>query len=159
MPEHDTKVLFLDIDGVLHPSTDVLDFAATGLPLLAYAQSRPHLLRWAPLLVRSLAETACQIVVHSSWRNEVSDTELRGLFGPCGLADRMIGSTPRGLTREQGILKVMTLMGLSHESILILDDASSEFDLLSARVALCNPLRGLSDGAVLDAVRRWVTGA
>ena len=159
MPEDQTKVLFLDIDGVLHPSTDVLDFVASGLPLLAYVQSRPYLLRWAPLLAQSLNDTACQIVVQSSWRNEVTDTELRSLFAASVLAARMIGSTPRSVAREEGILRVMALMGLPQDNVLILDDAVAEFHQLSARVAACHPLRGLSDRAVLDAVRRWAMRA
>jgi hypothetical protein len=52
----------------------------------------------------------------------------------------------------------MALMGLPPDNVLILDDAVGEFDQLSTRVAACHPLRGLSDPAVLDAVRRWAKG-
>lgn len=151
-------LLSLDIDGVLHPSTEVQDFAATGLPFAAYLQSRPHLLRWLPLLSEALRGSSCEIVIHSTWREHLLDADFYRLLGPSGLADRLIGSAPRGLPREAAILSVCRTLGLAPEDVLVLDDAHSEFDVLSSRLVVCNPLRGINDPSVLAALRKRVGG-
>ncbi|MEO8136735.1 MAG: HAD domain-containing protein [Betaproteobacteria bacterium] len=147
------RLLCLDFDGVLHPSVEVADFPTAGLPLLAYIQSRPHLLRWAGLLHAAMADSDCDLIVHSSWRKEVLDSDLRRLLEPSGLAERLVGSTPRHMAREASILEVAGIMGVAQNELLVLDDAIHEFDLLVPQLVACDPLRGLSDESVLTQIR------
>lgn len=147
------KLLSLDFDGVLHPSTDILDFATSGLGPVAYAQSRPRLFRWAPLLAEALRGTDCEILVHSSWRNTVSDSDLRDFLAPSGLVRRVVGSAPRHRAREDAILEVLALMGVEQEEIVVLDDAVKEFSTLRPQLIACNPLLGISDPATCLALR------
>ena len=82
-----TRLLFIDFDGVLHPLDDV---------------HRPDgWFRWLPVLADLLAPWPdVRLVVHSSWRYDHSDAELRVLLGQ--LSSRVVGSVPR-LPREQAI--------------------------------------------------------
>lgn len=153
------KLVSLDFDGVLHPSTDISDFHGSGLPLAAYVQTRPHLLRWARLLEDALKGSTCEVVVHSSWREKLQDSEIRDLLAPSGLGRRFIGTSPKGVLREKSILDVIRIMGIPHEDLMILDDAHGEFEVLAARLVACNPLVGINDPVLLDRIRRWANDA
>lgn len=153
------RILCLDFDGALHPSTEVADFQDVGLPLLAYIQTRPQLLRWGHLLNEAMSGSDCEVIVHSSWRNEVLDSDLRRLLKPSGLAERFVGSAPRNMKREAAILEVARVMGLGADELLIVDDAVDEFSALSSRLVVCNPLVGISDPAVLALIRERLAAA
>jgi hypothetical protein len=80
------RVIFLDFDGVVHPQEDP-DAAGR--------------MRWIPILVHLLAPAPdVSIIVHSTWRYQYTDGELKELLGELG--NRFIGSAPR-MPREQAI--------------------------------------------------------
>lgn len=104
------RILFLDFDGVLHTTRADLDNSY---------------FCWLPVLERLLSSFPhVMLVVHSTWRYEYTDEELRGLLGPLG--DRFIGSAPRG-PREQAIQMVLQANKGKITNYLVLDDAPEEF--------------------------------
>lgn len=104
------RLLFLDFDGVLHSS-------------LATEDAERFV--WLPALVRLLeGHPDVQIVVHSTWRYEYRDEEIRALLRELG--DRFVGCTPRG-PREQSIEMVLQANKGMYSSYLVLDDAPKEF--------------------------------
>jgi hypothetical protein len=141
-----SRILFLDFDGVLHPTLDDMEGEepiATG-----------HF-GWLALLAKTLEPYPdVAIVVHSTWRYVYDPNELRELIGPLGA--RFLGATPRG-PRYESIQWWLHLnpMFASHR---ILDDNPSEFPTpLPAELIVCHPLRGVSDPVVLAQLREWLS--
>lgn len=158
------RPLFLDFDGVLHPSTVVLDvdrLALTANPLATIAKHR--MLRWAPLLEELLCECQAQtgeeytIAVHSSWRktNWATNSVLRQALGPLG--HRFLGVTNPQLERQASIQDLCQRCGV--DDFLIVDDDRSAFAPGTMNLVVTNPLCGLSDRQCLDQIRSWATRA
>lgn len=136
------RVLFLDFDGVL---TKVR--VETGPPL-------PF--EWLPILAALLEPWPdVRIAVHSTWRYDHQDDELRDLLGPLG--SRFIGSVPRG-PRAEAICWFLD-SNPAIASHLVLDDAAAEFpDDFPGALVLCDSLFGISDARVRAAVAAWLVG-
>ena len=83
-----TRVLFLDFDGVLHPTTEDLDDDSGRCLATPFFGWLPHLARALEWFLD------VRIVVHSTWRYTQDVDELRELLGP--LRVRFLGATPRG---------------------------------------------------------------
>lgn len=151
------RALFLDFDGVLHRSTDIVGKDVSSLALQgSEAILATGLFRWTGLLEESLAQADgsddIAVVVHSSWRNQrwMSSSLARTLLGPLGR--RFAGFVEAHTPREKAIDDFVTRLSL--ESILILDDARDEF-VHSESLIVTNPLQGVSDVSVLEQVRSW----
>lgn len=135
-----SRLLFVDFDGVLHPLEDVHRLEGR--------------FRWLPILSNLLAPWPdVKVVVHSSWRYEYSDDELKVLLGPLG--SRFAGSAPR-VAREQAIEIVLQANKLLVTSHLVLDDDASEFTQGRLNLVICDSLEGLTQRRVLDRVLRWL---
>lgn len=128
------RLLFLDFDGVLHPLETEL--------------TEHDRFCWLPILSRLLiGHHDVRIVVHSTWRYEYTDLELRALLGPLG--PMFAGSAPRA-PREQAIEMVLQSNRQVHHH-LVLDDDAREFSGTTVNLLLVNPQYGLSDeGAQAD---------
>jgi hypothetical protein len=150
------RVLFLDVDGVLHRAQEPgeVSIATAGLEELRAA--RPDLFGWVPHLARTLAGHPCDIVVHSSWRRYAPDAVLRDCLG--GLGERFVGSSPRELTRELSVLRTAEIFGLGPTDYLVLDDHAPAFGSLKDRLVVCDPARGVSDPTVAAEVLAWLRG-
>ncbi|WP_157538807.1 HAD domain-containing protein [Hydrogenophaga flava] len=133
------RLVFTDFDGVLHP----LD---AELP-----EGRRFC--WLPVLESLLVgHPDVHIVVHSSWRYEYIDQELRALLGPLG--PKFVGSAPRG-PREQSIeLVLQANRRVRHH--LVLDDDKQEFTGTAVNLLLLNPQRGISDETAQTAIKNWL---
>jgi hypothetical protein len=140
-------VLFLDFDGVLHPTLEDIDDsdACIATPLFG----------WLPLLARSLEpHPDVAVVVHSTWRYNHDLDELQELLGPLGA--RFLGATPLG-PRYESILWWLRL-NPTFASHRILDDNTREFPApVPAELIVCHPLRGVSDPHVLAWLREWLS--
>jgi hypothetical protein len=135
-----SRLLFLDFDGVVHPQD------GTNHP--------GGWFRWLPLLANLLAPWPdVKIVVHSSWRYEYTDAELRELLGP--LSARFAGSAPRG-PREQAIESVLQANKSLVTAHLVLDDDAREFTAGRVNLVVCDALRGLTQRRTQDYVQRWL---
>lgn len=134
------RVIFLDIDGVLHP----LDESA----------NPSGQMRWLPTLDSLLAHAPdVRIVVHSTWRYMYTDAELRTLLGP--LSGRLIASAPR-VAREQAIEMVLQANKDQIRAHLVLDDDRSEFISGRLNVAFCDPRTGISAPAAQAEIWNWL---
>ncbi|NKE68647.1 hypothetical protein RAMLITH_22760 [Ramlibacter sp. RBP-2] len=136
------RVLFLDFDGVL---TKV---AAEG--------ERVVLFEWLPLLAALLVPWPdVRIVVHSTWRYDHTDEELRKLLGP--LAARFIGAVPRGPRAEA--IRWFLYSNAAITDYLVVDDSCAEFpEDFSGPLVVCDPLFGISDARVRAAIAAWLAG-
>lgn len=134
------RLLFLDFDGVLHPFN---------------GEHEPEgWFRWLPILERALQSWSdVRIVVHSSWRYEYTDTELRVLLGPLG--SRFVGAAPRG-AREQAIEIVLQANKGLVTAHLVLDDDSREFTEGRLNLLVCDGLEGLSEKRIQEQLCAWL---
>ena len=133
------RLIFIDFDGVLHPLNAQLP--------------EGERFCWLPVLVRLLAgHPDVHLVVHSTWRYEYTDPELRALLGPLG--HRFAGSAPRA-PREQAIETV--LQANRHVRYhLALDDDAREFSGSAVNVLLLDSMRGISDESAQAAIATWL---
>jgi hypothetical protein len=130
-----SKVVYLDFDGVLHPSSPMMD----GL------FSRSHLLE--PLFENSNAE----IVISSSWRFTHTPGELQAKL-TSHLAQRVIGMTDNAVigkhTRYQEILHHVRHLE-PHTTWRALDNFYLEFP------TSCNPNTGIGPKEIAQ-LRTWL---
>ena len=137
-----SKVVYLDFDGVLHPSSPVMD----GL------FSRSHLLE--PLFENSHAD----IVISSSWRFTHSIAELQAKL-PSHLAQRVIGMTGNAVigkhARYQEILYHAKQLAPG-TTWRALDDSYWEFPTSCKELIRCNPNTGIGPKEV-ELLKTWLT--
>lgn len=147
--------LFIDLDGVAHPVTDIADLQrrnVSGPELDAIARER-NLFRWLPVLTAALEDHPDVVIaVHSSWRKIASNSQLRDFLGP--LAERFIGITDVASARHQGIVDLAARAGINDYKII--DDAVDEFPGGCAELVATDPLLGLSQPGVLDGLSSWL---
>jgi hypothetical protein len=130
-------VLFLDIDGVLHPDPPQPDQRLRSLPRLV------SVLRDFPLV---------EVVISSLWRENLSLDQLRELF-PLDLRERIIDVTPIAervdgwLTarREGEILDWLQASGRIDDPWIALDDQGWQFSQHRDRLVECVFYNGLDD--------------
>ena len=141
-----SRVLFIDIDGVLHPTVDT---ASANQPALS-----DTLFGWLPMLASALKSHAdVSIVVHSTWRYTHKIDELRDILE--SLAPRVLGTTPLGPRYESILWWLQLNPGITNYRIL--DDDASEFPAPPPpELILCDPTRGVRDQRVLSALNAWL---
>src|SRR5262245_42052766 len=95
-----TRILFLDIDGVLNSIEHFRRVGGAGCPP-PLGQASLAQLKWCPLMVgrlrRIVEETRCQIVISSSWRGygEQAIAQWQRMFACYDWPDApVIGETP-----------------------------------------------------------------
>jgi hypothetical protein len=156
------KALFLDFDGVLHPSTHVVGKDMARLALQgSQAITDTGMFCWTGALEEALHQEPFAeeigIVVHSSWRNASWATPqlIRELLGP--LAHRFMGFVQSNVPREQAIDNFIQRAGIADH--IILDDATREFGPGRSELIVTNPLLGVSEECVLAHIRSWARSA
>lgn len=133
------RVLFVDFDGVLHPSG--------GPP----GQALPF--EWVPVLAKLLAPFPdVSVAVHSSWREQFAADLLRDFLEP--MADRMLDGVPPGP-------KAVAITTFLHahpeiEDAAVLDDQPADVFGAGVRVLACDPLTGISSPEVQAQLRTWL---
>ena len=134
------KLLFLDFDGVLHPS----HFAGQA-PF-----SRAHLLE------ETLAQFAPKIVVSSSWRFTHSLRKLQKSL-PTTIGQLIIGATSNAIIgkypRYQEIQNYLS--GYGPADWRALDDSYWEFPRTCSKLIRCNPNTGITDKQILE-LQQWL---
>lgn len=133
------KVLFLDFDGVLHP---------TSHGSVLFSQMN--------LLEDAIGNENCQIVISSSWRFHMDLAKLRGQFSR-GLQERILGITGEpyigSYARFHEINAYVQEQGI--DDWRALDDAFWEFPKGCDQLIRCNPNTGMSSVEV-NLVRSWL---
>ena len=134
------RVLFLDFDGVLHPSGGDPGYE---LPFC-----------WVPELAEDLLfHQDVQLVIHSSWIEEFDLPDMREFLEP--LDSRVRGVVGPG-PKAQAILAYLS----NHQDIqscLVIDDDVTEFGAdFPVPLLVCDPRVGLSDRPTRERLREWL---
>lgn len=136
------RLIFLDFDGVLHPTSIELG------PLFCRAG----------LLIEVLEGTDCQIVISSSWRHHDDLAELLTRL-PAALAGRVVGTTGAAhvgrWARHHEILQYLRDRAL-HTDWRALDDSVMEFPPGCPELIACDPSVGLGPGQC-SRIRQWLS--
>lgn len=137
------RVLFLDFDGVLHPTGTA---PGSCLPF-----------EWLPVLEQALGQWPdVSVVVHSSWREQFELEDLREFLSPLGT--RVVAVAPPG-PRAAAISHFLAKTP-SVRSFLVLDDSAAEFSPeLTAHLLLCDPATGISALEVQEKLIAWLAAA
>lgn len=150
------KCLFLDFDGVLHPSTAIVSIDRSALAIDPMQVISDHqLMRWAGLLEDDLSNASedIAIAVHSSWRMTpwATNNVIVRALGPLG--HRFAGVTRRELPRQASIEDLRERAGIA--DALIVDDDVQAFKPGTEGLVITNPLLGVSEERVRVAIRKW----
>lgn len=148
-----TRAIFLDFDGVLHPSVLALDLPDVRGGKHSMVIEQRQLFRWTGQLAEALEKHGdVMLFVHSSWREHLDNPAMREVLGP---ARRWFdGVTPKGMTRYAGILAMVERVGI--DKYLILDDATHEFPADCQELLATDPATGLLDPLVQIRLARWL---
>lgn len=134
-------VLFIDMDGVLHP---------------AICYEPTQLLCRRPMLEEVLRKHPdVDVVISSTWRNERTLADLRALFSP-DIASRIVGITPRWqdfqneasfgtYVRQAEIEHWMRLASRAWEGWLAVDDQVHLFQPFCKNLVRTDPDTGLTE--------------
>lgn len=135
------KLLFLDFDGVLHPT----DFAGQA-PF-----SR------AALLEETLSQFAPKIVISSSWRFTHSLEKLQKIL-PSHIGQHVIGLTGGAVIgKHPRFMEIQNyLQGFGPVNWRALDDSYWEFPSPCAKLIRCNPNTGIGDKQILE-LNQWLS--
>jgi hypothetical protein len=133
------RALFLDFDGVLHPTLH-------GSALFSQMN----------LLEEALGKEACQIVISSSWRFHVEIEKIRGYFSK-SIQDRILGITGEAYIGSYARFHEIYCYVENHgiKDWRALDDAYWEFPKDCGNLIRCNPNTGLSSAEV-NLVKSWL---
>ena len=131
-------VLFLDFDGVLHPSLCLEAEHFCRRPLFE------EVMRRFP---------AVRIVISSSWRHHFDIERLRPFFSG-DIAERIDDTTPLWVpggpaNRFEEIMAFVRSRGLDEAGWLALDDSAFEFPRSCSNLVLCDGRFGLADDAAM----------
>jgi len=134
------KLLFLDFDGVLHPT----HFAGES-PF-----SKAHLLE------ETLAQFAPKIVVSSSWRFTHSLEKLQKML-PTVIGQLIIGATSSAIIGKHPRFQEIQnyLDGYGPVDWRALDDSHWEFPSPCPKLIRCNPNTGITDKQILE-LQQWL---
>ena len=134
------KLLFLDFDGVLHPSH--------------FAGEAPF--SRAPLLEETLALFSPKIVISSSWRFTHNLEKLQKTV-PGFISSLIIGATGAAIVGKHPRFSEIQnyLRGYGPVDWKALDDSYWEFPNPCPRLIRCNPNTGINDGQILE-LNQWL---
>lgn len=148
---HQTRVLFLDFDGVLH-APKAIARAKPPLTPREILQGWPKTFEHLPVLQKLLeGHQEIAVVVSSSWRLFLDDDELRELLEPI--------SSWFAESIQKGPRDVAIREWLRHQpgiDYVILDDVAKFFPGDWQRLILCNSALGLSDPTVQTKLHAWI---
>jgi hypothetical protein len=150
------KTIFLDIDGVLHPSTvGELEYGPQGPKITGIG-----VCAFEAILARIVSGKEVDIVIHSTWVYMFDAGTLRTEYLPQLSQVARIHLTNRHIeSRALRILDYVRRRRLSQNEYLILDDAPKEFalaDTLLPRLVACDPARGLNDPMVTKQIEEFL---
>lgn len=169
-------VLCLDFDGVLHPADDavLIRFEAPTWQLALQLRTQGRLV-WLTELEQALQGTQARILVHSTWRQRLSDAALRELLGE-SLGERLLQTDhwiepqarqalPHCAYIREALQAYTDTTGQPVASLCIVDDRPQLFEdwtLLQPWSPTCvwvNGATGLSDTAARAQLRAWAQQA
>ncbi len=148
---HQSRVVFLDFDGVLHPPKAI----AGAQPPLSPKQIKegwPDTFQHLPVLQEMLTgHPEIAVVVSSSWRLYLDDHELLELLQP--ITPWFAGSVRKG-RRDEAITEWLGQHAV--DDYVILDDVVKFFPRDWPNLIVCNSQLGLSDPLVQAKLQHWI---
>ncbi len=151
LKSHQTRVLFLDFDGVLHAPGAI----AGAKPPQTPAQIRagwPKTFEHLPVLARMLSGyESVGVVVSSSWRQFLKEPELAELLA--SIRPWFAGAVRHG-ARDEAIREYVSEHAI--EDFAVLDDVLRFFPGSWPQLILCNPALGLSEPRVQAKLNEWL---
>ena len=137
-----SKVVYLDFDGVLHPSSPIDNalFSRTSLLESAFENS------------------TASIVISSSWRFTHTLANLKSKL-PDFLAKRVINTTGAAVIGKHARFHEITAHAYSNDVVVLwraLDDSYWEFPTSCKELIRCNPNTGIGPKEV-ELLRTWLT--
>jgi len=135
------KLLFLDFDGVLHPSL---------------CGKEEYFLR-APLLSEVLGDCDCGIVISSSWRHHHSVSQLKR-FLPPAIADRVVAVTADAVIgRHSRYCEILAYLAgnIAAADWRALDDSRFVYPESCPNLILCDAGRGFQEEQARH-LRAWL---
>jgi hypothetical protein len=151
-------VLFLDIDGVLHPNGIARTYVRRNLQgeLVGHRILGDGLWQWSEPLVRILREfPQVQVVLHSTWRHEISLADIKAHM-PSELAGRIVALTPTDAFERLDSIRLYCAKN-AVERYVIVDDAAGQFPKGLPELVLCGE-NGLGDPSTVALVRSKLGG-
>jgi hypothetical protein len=135
------KVLFLDFDGVLHPTTH-----------------GSNLLSQLPLLESAIESHDCALVISSSWRFHLEIEDLKKHFSS-SVRNKIVGVTGEAYIGAYARFHEINAYVLHHgvKDWRALDDSYWEFPQGCSQLIRCNPNTGLSKLEV-NQLQTWLEG-
>ncbi|NYH17850.1 HAD domain-containing protein [Paraburkholderia bryophila] len=151
------KTIFLDIDGVLHPSTvGELEYDQDGPKVVG-----PGVCALEAKLAEIVLGNLVDIVIHSTWIYMFDAKKLQTSYLPrLGEVARIHLTNRRIESRALRVLDYIRRRRIATDKYLILDDAPNEFSsapILLSRLVVCNPARGLDDPAVIRKIEEFLS--
>ena len=143
-----STVIFLDFDGVLHP-TDYLRFDIVNGELVLADDTRCC---WSETLWGLIEPYDCRVVIHSSWRESHTLDDLRA-FLPSELAQRVVDVTIDG-NRYKSILDYVE--DAEVRDYIILDDSADEFPIGCNELLLCDGSTGIISPEIQDRLKSFL---
>lgn len=145
------RIIYCDFDGVLHPVSALQGFHIR-LPREEVVRTG-RLFRWIYVLDELLmGHPDVQIVVHSSWRQLLPESELRRYLGPLG--SRFICSTSQG---DRWLSILQSVARLKPAAWIVLDDHASEFPVPPPQELLvCDSEHGIWDPGIRGQITSWL---
>lgn len=143
------NMLFIDIDGVLHPvSVREIEIGAGG----GLRFSGPELFRWAPVLWQLIEPYDVMVAVHSSWRHSYQFAEILDAF-PAAMQSRIAGLTA-GAGRYESILDWVERYEVTRFAVL--DDTPGAFPMNWPHLIDCDPELGITESRVQERLQRFL---
>ena len=126
------KVIFLDFDGVLHPTTH-----------------GSNLLSQLPLLEKAIEAHDCALVISSSWRFHMEIDALKNHFSPA-IQNKIMGITGEAYIGAFSRFHEINAYAMRHgiANWRALDDSYWEFPQGCSQLIRCNPNSGLTQREV-----------
>jgi hypothetical protein len=159
------RIVFTDFDGVMHPASAAVDLKRSFIQQASIAELHARgLFVHTPVLAQALKgahdSEELRVVVHSSWRANFRDDEIRRIIPE--LAPWMLGTVGfPTLARDAAIVKWLEMMGEKVTDYLVLDDVPQLFAGGAAKWAnlvLCDPEKGLAEPRVQEELKKFLTG-
>ena len=136
------KIVYLDFDGVLHPSSPINN----------------ALFSRASLLESAFENSTASIVISSSWRFTHTLANLKSKL-PDFLAKRVIDTTGAAVIGKHARFHEITAHAYSNDVVVLLralDDSYWEFPTSCKELIRCNPNTGIGPKEV-ELLRTWLT--
>jgi hypothetical protein len=164
-PTFFVRIVFIDFDGVMHPASAAVDlkrsFIQQASPADLHARGLFVHTRILAEALKGAHDTAeLRVVVHSSWRSNFRDDEIRRVIPE--LEPWLLGTVGfPTLARDAAIMKWLEMMGDKVNDFLVLDDVPQLFAGGAAKWAnlvLCHPEKGLDEPRVQEELKKFLTG-